>query len=108
MLYLATVQALHPMTKRKTAMTFLILRALDALSLSVPIFLVCIFYYVYIYKPQKEKNILLSSLKMGSKISTKGGLLGTIISCGEAYCVVELYDGSQACIVKNSITRIYS
>jgi preprotein translocase subunit YajC len=84
-------------------MIFFILTLLDTLSFIIPIILVGIFYYVYIYKPQKEKKAMLSCLKAGSKIVTKGGLLGTVISFGETYCIIELYDETQACILKNSI-----
>lgn len=69
-----------------------------------------VFMYFMIIRPQmkrqKEHKKLLESLDKGSEIVTSGGIAGRIRQVGENFLVVEVSDGVEIRVQKNSVTSV--
>lgn len=78
-------------------------------TLLFPIFLIVIFYFLMI-RPQtrraKEHKQMVEALKKGDEVVTGGGVLGRVAEVGENFVLVEVTDGIQLKVQKNSIASL--
>ncbi len=81
----------------------------DYMGLLFPILLIVIFYFLLI-RPQtkraKEHKQMVAALKKGDEIVTGGGLLGRISEVGENFIQVEVADGVQIKVQKQSVASL--
>lgn len=79
------------------------------IGLLFPILLIVAFYFLMI-RPQtkraKEHKLMVENLKKGDEVVTGGGLLGRITDVGENFLLVEMADGVQLRVQKNSIATL--
>ena len=73
------------------------------------LFMVLIFYFL-LYRPQqkarKERDEMLSSLKIGTKIITAGGIYGTITALDENTVTIEIADNVKIQLARSAIGTI--
>ena len=73
------------------------------------LFMILIFYFL-LYRPQqkarKEREEMLSSLKVGTKIITAGGIYGTITALDDTTVTIEIADNVKIQLTKNAIGTI--
>jgi preprotein translocase subunit YajC len=78
-------------------------------TLLFPVFLIAIFYFLMI-RPQtkraKEHKQMVEALKKGDEVVTGGGVLGRITEVGENFLQVEVADGVQLRVQKQSIASL--
>ncbi len=71
-----------------------------------PILLIVIFYFLLI-RPQtqraKKHKEMVAALKKGDEVVTNGGLLGRITDVGEKFIKLEVADGVQLKVQKDSV-----
>lgn len=77
------------------------------------LFMVVIFFlimYFLVIRPQNKRNkehkALLSSLNKGDEISTSGGVIGKITHVGESFVSVEVQNGVELKIQKQSVSSV--
>ena len=79
------------------------------IGLLFPILLIVAFYFLMI-RPQtkraKEHRQMVEALKKGDEVVTGGGLLGRITEVGENFVLVEMSDGVQLKVQKNSVASL--
>jgi len=79
------------------------------LGLLFPILLIVVFYFLLI-RPQtkraKEHKQMVEALKKGDEVVTGGGVLGRIIEVGDNFLQVEVADGVQLKIQKQSVASL--
>ena len=79
------------------------------IGLLFPILLIVAFYFLMI-RPQtkraKEHRQMVEALKKGDEVVTGGGLLGRITEVGENFVLVEMGDGIQLRVQKNSVASL--
>ena len=73
------------------------------------LFMILIFYFL-LYRPQqkarKEREEMLSSLKIGTKIITAGGIYGTITALDDTTVTIEIADNVKIQLTKNAIGTV--
>jgi len=73
------------------------------------LFMVLIFYFL-LYRPQqkarKERDEMLSSLKIGTKIITAGGIYGTITALDDTTVTIKIADNVEITLTRNAIGTI--
>ncbi|AEA33742.1 preprotein translocase subunit YajC [Hippea maritima] len=73
----------------------------------IPLILIVVVFYVFLILPQqkqrKKHQEFINSLKRGDKIITSSGIYGTITKVNEDNFVIEIADGVQIKISKNSV-----
>jgi preprotein translocase subunit YajC len=78
-------------------------------ALLFPVILIVIFYFLMI-RPQtkraKEHKQMVEALKKGDEVVTGGGLLGRITEVGENFVQLEVAEGIQLKVQKNSIASL--
>jgi preprotein translocase subunit YajC len=71
--------------------------------------MILIFYFLLI-KPQqkqlKERQKMLSNLKVGDKVLTAGGIIGTISSLNNDQIEVEIAKNVKVTMLKSSVTSV--
>jgi preprotein translocase subunit YajC len=79
------------------------------MGLLFPILLIVVFYFLLI-RPQtkraKEHKALVAGLKKGDEVVTGGGLLGRITEVGENFIQVEVAEGVQLRIQRQSVASL--
>ncbi len=79
----------------------------SVLAQIVPLILIIAVFYVFLILPQqkqkKKHKEFIESLKRGDKIITTSGIYGTIVKVGEKDFTIEIADGVQIKITKNSV-----
>ncbi len=79
----------------------------SVLAQIVPLILIIAVFYVFLILPQqkqkKKHKEFIESLKRGDKIITTSGIYGTIVKVGERDFTIEIADGVQIKITKNSV-----
>ena len=88
--------------------TFNILQTLGPLPMYIIIF--AIIYFIMIrpqMKQQKDKDKLLSSLKKGDRVITRGGIIGNIIKIKNENILEIEVNGSRIDILKSHISSLY-
>lgn len=76
----------------------------------VPFILIFFIFYFLIVRPQqkrqKEHQKLLDGLKKGDRVSTSGGLLGTVIGVHGDRVVLKIAENTKAELLKSSVTGV--
>lgn len=75
------------------------------------ILMFAVFYFLLIrpqQKKQKQRNLLLSQLKKGDKITTIGGLHGTIVELSDDTAVVRVNDTTRMTFERSAINAVVS
>jgi preprotein translocase subunit YajC len=79
------------------------------IGLLFPILLIVVFYFLLIRPQQKrakEHKQMVESLKMGDEIVTGGGVLGRITEVGDNFIQLEVSDGVQLRIQRQSVSAL--
>ena len=75
-----------------------------------PIALMLLIFYFLLYRPQKkaqkEREEMLSSLKVGSRVITIGGIYGTIVSLSDDIIVLKIADKVEIEIARGSVNGV--
>lgn len=93
-------------TFEEAALIFLFFQVLEIARIVIPFLIILALYYFYLYLPLYTKKIHHTRLAPGKKVITQGGLVGTLETIGNVYCVLQLEDGARACVIKSSIVEI--
>lgn len=84
---------------------------MDQLNAFWPIIFMVVIFYFMLWRPQKKqqkrRQEMLESLKVGAKIVTAGGLIGTIISLHQDYLVVRIADKVEVQVTRNAVTQVF-
>lgn len=79
------------------------------LGLLFPVLLIVVFYFLLI-RPQtkraKEHRQMMEALKKGDEIVTGGGVLGRITAVGDNFVQVEVAEGIQLKVQKQSVASL--
>ena len=79
------------------------------IGLLFPVALIAIFYFLMIRPQQKrakEHKALVSGLKKGDEVVTNGGLFGKVTEVGDNFAQLEVADGVQVKIQKQSVAAV--
>jgi preprotein translocase subunit YajC len=79
------------------------------LGLLFPIALIAIFYFLMIRPQQKrakEHKALVEGLKKGDEVVTSGGLLGKVTDVGDNFAQMEIAEGVQVKVQKQSVAAV--
>jgi len=76
----------------------------------MPFLLMILIFYFLLIKPQqkqlKERQKMLSNLKVGDKVLTAGGIIGTISSLNNDQIEVEIAKNVKVTMLRSSITSV--
>lgn len=78
-------------------------------SMILPIMLIVVFYFLLIRPQQKrakEHRQMVEAVKKGDELVTAGGVLGRVTEVGESFIQLEVTDGVQLKIQKQSIATL--
>ena len=82
----------------------------SAISLLLPLLMIAVVYFLMIrpqQRKQKQWNEMLTKLKTGDKVTTTGGIRGTILSLKDDTLVLRVApDGLKLEIVKSAIASV--
>ena len=82
----------------------------SALANFMPIALMLLIFYFLLYRPQKkarqERDEMLSSLKVGSRVITIGGIYGTIVNLTNEVVSLEIADNVVIKMARGSINGV--
>jgi len=99
-------------------MSFLISDAMAAASTEqsdpimsfLPLIVIFVIFYFMLIRPQskraKEHKQMVDALQKGSEVVTSGGLLGKITSVGDNFISVQVADGFEVKVQRQSITQL--
>ena len=80
------------------------------ISMLLPLLLIPLLYFMMIWPQQKKQKLwtqMLSDLKTGDKITTTGGIRGTIISLKDDALIIRVApDGIKIEVVKSAIAAV--
>lgn len=75
-----------------------------------PIILMLLIFYFLLYRPQKkareERDAMLSSLKVGSRVITIGGIYGTIVGLTDDIVRLKVADNVEIEMARASINNV--
>ena len=81
-----------------------------ALANFAPILLMLLIFYFLLYRPQKnaqkQREEMLSSLKVGNRVITIGGIYGTIVSLTDEVVRLKIADNVEIEMARGSISNI--
>ncbi len=84
--------------------------AVAAFANFAPIILMLLIFYFLLYRPQKkareERDAMLSSLKVGSRVITIGGIYGTIVSLTDEIVRLKVADNVEIEMARGSINGL--
>ena len=84
--------------------------AMAAFANFMPIILMVLIFYFLLYRPQKKareaRDAMLSSLKVGSRIITIGGIYGTIVSLSDDIVHLKIADNVEIEVARGSINGV--
>jgi preprotein translocase subunit YajC len=76
----------------------------------LPLLILIVLFYFLLIRPQmkraKEHRKMVSELGKGDEVVTGGGILGRIIEVNDPYVTVELAEGVQVKVQKDTITSV--
>ena len=76
----------------------------------MPIIIMLLIFYFLLYRPQKkaqkERETMLSSLKVGSRVITIGGIYGTIVSLTDDIVRLKIADNVEIEIARGSVNGV--
>jgi preprotein translocase subunit YajC len=79
------------------------------MSLMLPILLLVVFYFLLIRPQQKrvkEHKQMVSELKKGDEVVTSGGLAGQLTEVGDSFVQLEIAEGIEVQIQKQSVASL--
>ena len=75
-----------------------------------PIALMLLIFYFLLYRPQKkaqkEREAMLGSLKVGSRVITIGGIYGTIVSLTDDIVILKVAEKVEIEIARGSVNGV--
>lgn len=81
-----------------------------ALANFMPIAVMLLIFYFLLYRPQKkarqERDTMLSSLKVGSRVVTIGGIYGTIVALTEEVVTLKIAANVEIEVSRNAINSV--
>ena len=84
--------------------------AMAAFANFMPIILMVLIFYFLLYRPQKKareaRDAMLSSLKVGSRVITIGGIYGTIVSLSDEIIRLKIADNVEIEVARGSINGV--
>ena len=84
--------------------------AMAALASWAPILFMILIFYFLLYRPQqkarKARDEMMSSLKVGTKIITAGGIYGTITELSDEILTVQIADDVNIKITRGAVGTI--
>ncbi|MBD3878094.1 MAG: preprotein translocase subunit YajC [Quinella sp. 1Q5] len=84
--------------------------AMAAFANFMPIILMVLIFYFLLYRPQKKAreahDAMLSSLKVGSRVITIGGIYGTIVSLSDDIVRLKIADNVEIEVARGSINGV--
>jgi preprotein translocase subunit YajC len=76
----------------------------------LPLLILIVLFYFLLIRPQmkraKEHRKMVSELGKGDEVVTGGGILGRVMEVNDPYLTVELADGIQVKVQKDTITSV--
>ena len=83
----------------------------NILSLIIPLVLVDVVFYFFLYRPQKKQekatNDMRNSLEVGDEITTIGGIIGKVTSIKEETVMIETgHDRTKIRILRSAVRSI--
>ncbi|MFH1352041.1 MAG: preprotein translocase subunit YajC [bacterium] len=76
----------------------------------MPLILIFVIFYFLLIRPQqkqaKEHRKMLAALKKGDRVTTSGGIIGTIVGLGDKDIVVKISDNCNVSFVRGSVTAV--
>lgn len=76
----------------------------------LPFILIAVVFYFFIIRPQTQRRKaiaqMIENLKVGDKVITTAGIIGTIFKIEENAFILELFDGNKIEILKGAITSM--
>ena len=76
----------------------------------LPLLLIMVLFYFMLIRPQtkraKEHKNMVEALSKGDEIVTNGGMLGRVNEVGESFVTVEVADGVEVKIQKQSVSTL--
>ena len=76
----------------------------------LPLLIMVVLFYFLLYRPQKkqqkERQVLLNSLKKGQKVLTVGGIYGEIVSLTEDTAVLQVSEKVEMKFARTSIAQV--
>lgn len=84
--------------------------AVAAIANFAPIIVMLLIFYFLLYRPQKkarqERDEMLSSLKVGSRVITIGGIYGTIVGLTDEIVRLQVADNVEIEMARGSINGV--
>ena len=81
-----------------------------AIANFMPIALMLLIFYFLLYRPQKkarqERDAMLSSLKVGTRVITIGGIYGTIVSLSDDIIVLRIANNVEIEMARGSVNGV--
>jgi preprotein translocase subunit YajC len=82
----------------------------DPLTSFLPLILIFAVFYFLLIRPQtkraKEHKKMVSELKNGDEVVTSGGVLGRIVEAGDQFLTLEVADGVNLKIQRNTVAAV--
>ncbi|MFQ5598415.1 MAG: preprotein translocase subunit YajC [Nitrospiria bacterium] len=75
-----------------------------------PFILIFVFFYFLLIRPQqkkaKERQDMVNALKKGDRVTTNGGLMGTVTNLGDKVITLQIAEGVRVKVVRNNIDTV--
>ena len=72
-----------------------------------PFILIFVIFYFLLIRPQqqkaKQRQVMNANLKKGDRVTTSGGLMGTVTTLGEKVITIQIAEGVRVKVVRNNI-----
>ncbi len=82
----------------------------DFLVSMLPLILIFVVFYFLLIRPQQQKmkahRAMVGSLQVGTEIVTSGGVLGKVTKVGEQFLTVEVADGVELRVQRNTVGAV--
>jgi len=76
----------------------------------MPLILIFVIFYFLLIRPQqkqaKEHRKMLDALKKGDRVTTSGGIIGTVTGLSDKEIVIKISDNCSASFVRGSVTAV--
>lgn len=76
----------------------------------LPLLIMVVVFYFLLIRPQtkraKEHRAMVAALETGSEVVTNGGILGKVTDLGEQFVTVEIADGVQVKVQRQTISQV--
>jgi len=76
----------------------------------LPLVLIFIVFYFLLIRPQtkraKEHTAMVAALEVGAEVATNGGILGKVVALGDQYITLEIADGVNVKVQRNTVSQI--